>query len=294
MRRRDAFALGLAVAAIAVVRQSKTGRTGTQSCLNSSMQHGGEGTEALGLTDARRHKVRLETALQPLDTQVLRQRALDVFPAGYQTTISIIQGVSLSALTVTAVQQLAEGSGKAIALIPRAVVMLTMLILVSYQYIWFTTIMRWPMTFRDILVPYMLGAGEIVAALYVANERKWWIAVTVLTALGALAFTNTLSRLTPDAFERPDGEGLDEDPYKLVRNLLVVLICYSLVAVAVGFALCWVVVGNDERVWPGYTGLFILAVLSILMFRTSERGMNSLFGAYGIQRAIPLFLKAGD
>jgi hypothetical protein len=59
-----------------------------------------------------------------------------------------------------------------IAVLGECVAGLSAILIVSYQYIWFSTVMRWTPTFLDTLVPYALGAAEIIPAILIASRFR--------------------------------------------------------------------------------------------------------------------------
>lgn len=142
--------------------------------------------------------------LEALTTEILRKRTVDIFPAGYLTVMAIIQGVALGLL----LQQLLGAGGvfesqHPVILISQGIASFLAIVVASYEYLWFTTIMRWTPTFLDTLVPYLLGVAEIVPVLLLGRFRWWWICTVVLFAVGGLAFWHTIWRSSPGMFEDP-------------------------------------------------------------------------------------------
>ncbi len=153
---------------------------------------------------------------EPLTTAILARRADDVFPAGYFATISVIQGVALGALVLRAVPEVAKaGSWDKWTIIAKATIMFLGIVTVSHQYFWFTTLLRWPATLRDTIVPFALGVTEIVPTLVLDSGDRWWATFFVFALFGTAAQFNSVTRLDIDSF------GGDDYRIKLVWRLLI-------------------------------------------------------------------------
>jgi hypothetical protein len=224
--------------------------------------------------------------LEPLDHRVLAQRSGEIFPQGYLTNISIIQGVALGVLLEQTFRALsAHGVHPHAPIILESAFSLVALMTVSYEYLWFSTVVRWTPTFRDTAVPVVLGVGEIVPPFLLTSQSGWWFATAVYVALGGLAFLNTASRLHKQMFT--DGENW----YLRIRHLLINLagVCFGTVAVFAG-------VGLAIRIWPD-AGSLVASVASAVITASiagfiilySEKIINDLYEGYGIIRRPPLF-----
>lgn len=174
--------------------------------------------------------------IEPLDKAVLLRRTVEVFPAGYLTFLSIIQGVALG-ITVTqavSVQSLPGPVAEDLTVLIRAALTLLAIIIASYEYVWFTVIMRWRQTFADSLIPFILGTAEIVVALHIGRASAWWFSSAVLVGVGILAFSYTKSRLSVELFSN------HEAPFRITSALLrrVVAMCAGTMVVATVAGLC--------------------------------------------------------
>ncbi|MEU8128934.1 hypothetical protein AB0B68_17095 [Micromonospora sp. NPDC049049] len=224
--------------------------------------------------------------LQPLDQQILRKRSIEIFPQGYLMNISIIQGVALSVLVVETVNTLRRDTDP-LPLLPtlaQSSLTLACLIIVSYEYLWFSTVMRWTPTFRDTAIPVVLGVGEIVPPLLLGNSRAWWIATGAFALLGAMAFINTVTRLEPGMFPR------SESAYKAIRGLLLTLAAAS-VATAVLSGVIAYLIGrvSSEQVLSTTGALFILLTTALFVVGRSERVLNDVYDRHGVGRRPPLY-----
>ncbi|MEU8232233.1 hypothetical protein AB0C12_21830 [Actinoplanes sp. NPDC048967] len=245
-----------------------------------------EATEASGpaTTIAKKQEM---TELEPLNTGVLVRRSIEIFPQGYLMNISIIQGVALSVITVETVKYLKVAeSGQLAPAIAQSALSLAGLIIVSYEYLWFSTILRWTPTFRDTAIPVVLGVSEIIPSLLLESGTAWWIATAVFALFGAGAFTNTNTRLTVQMFE---GDG--PAPHALVRRLLRV--CAAICLVTAGFAVAVAALVRrlpEHAAWISTASASTVVLLSVVvMAGYSESVLNKVYAGFGIRRRPPAF-----
>lgn len=224
--------------------------------------------------------------LQPLDRETLLQRSIEIFPQGYLMNISIIQGVALSVLTVETVNYLKRAGEQAV---PQTVAMslfgLAGLIIVSYEYLWFSTIMRWSPTFRDTAIPVILGVAEIVPPLLLGRTVAWWIASAVFALLGAGAFLNTASRLKPEMF--PAHPASHRTVRQLLSRLATICVGTSILAIVIAI-LAGIGVGNTNALSTvGACFLALPGAISIIAF--SEATLNNVYADFAVDRRPPIF-----
>ncbi|WP_433308761.1 hypothetical protein ACQP0U_18715 [Micromonospora sp. CA-269861] len=224
--------------------------------------------------------------LQPLDQQILRLRSIEIFPQGYLMNISIIQGVALSVLVVETVNTLRRDNDP-LPMVPtlaQSSLTLACLIIVSYEYLWFSTIMRWTPTFRDTAIPVVLGVGEIVPPLLLGNSRAWWIATGAFALLGAMAFVNTATRSDPDMFPQ------SEWAYKAIRGLLLTLAAASLATAVLSGVIAYLIGRvSSEQVLSTAGALLILLTTALFVVGRSERILNDVYDQHGVGRRPPLY-----
>ncbi|WP_433087489.1 hypothetical protein ACQP1P_16190 [Dactylosporangium sp. CA-052675] len=227
--------------------------------------------------------------LEPLDTETLVRRSVDNFPQGYLMIISIIQGVALAAIVSESTRYVSSVSSHAITpALAQSILNLVGLIIVSYEYLWFTTIARWAPTFRDTAIPFVLGVAEIVPAYLLDRPTAWWIAFATFALLGAGAFGNTLLRLNPELFLE-DGES-----YTKVRRLLRVLMLMSTLGTCTGLAATYLLIELPHSLAPWITTIaaaIIVAADASVMIGYSERVLNDVYDAFGVGRRPPFFQK---
>ncbi|MEU4402507.1 hypothetical protein [Micromonospora orduensis] len=219
--------------------------------------------------------------LQPLHPGILRDRSIEIFPQGYLMNISIIQGVALSVLIVETVRTLTREDSP-LPLVPtlaQSSLTLACLVIVSYEYLWFSTIMRWTPTFRDTAIPVVLGVGEIVPPLLLGNPRAWWIATAVFALLGAVAFLNTVTRLEPEMFPR------SRQAYTRIRGLLVTLAVTCVATAALSAVIAYLV----GPVLSTIGALVVLFTSVVFVVGRSERVLNDVYDEHGVDRRPPMF-----
>jgi hypothetical protein len=191
-------------------------------------------TEAAGLEEGR---LIPGSVPKPLSTQVLIERSVEAFPAGYLLLISIIQSVALGILLTGAVTGVSDSASalQSIAVISKTVALFGFLVVISYEYLWFIGMMRWASTFRDALIPYSIGVAEIIPCLMLGQSLSWWIATTIIPVICAGALLNTITRLDPAAFEK-ELDGNHEVPGILRRlTWCTIICCGSMAAVGTTF-----------------------------------------------------------
>lgn len=227
------------------------------------------------------------TALEPVDRAVLARRSIDIFPQGYLTNISIIQGVALAALATETLKALTrtESPLPPWPTVAQSVFTFVAIALVSYEYLWFTTIMRWTPTFRDTAIPLVLGAAEIVPAFLLDRPIAWWAGTAVFTGCGAIAFANTVTRLSADMF--PGEARL----YRSIRSLLIRL-CLICVAASLSSWAAVIALANLPELTAVVTGvgsLILVVPTALVVVAYSEHVLNEVYARYGIDRRPPLF-----
>lgn len=219
-------------------------------------------------------------ALEPMTRRVLIRRSLETFPAGYLTLIGIIQGVALGIL-VEQVHPLILGAAvlgdRAVAL-GEFFMAFTTILVVSYEYLWFTTIMRWTPTATDTLVPHTLGVCEIAPLFLLERPVAWWISTACMGCAGALALAHTLMRCTREAF---DSHG---EVFIRIRALLKQQITICLVWSTAGAAAAVAFTGRNALGALPAVLPWVFASAGVVMVRIAERALDFVYEAYGLPR----------
>jgi hypothetical protein len=139
---------------------------------------------------------------EPLSPAVLRKRVEEMFPSLYLTLVSIIQGVAFGIAVTTAYGTFSHEHGtvsRAIVL-GQALVTIVGIILITDKYVIVAATLRWSSTILDTLLPYLIGLGEIGAALMIGHEASWWFAIAFWLLAGMAALRHTMLRATEDIF----------------------------------------------------------------------------------------------
>lgn len=225
-------------------------------------------------------------ALEPLDRPTLIRRSVETFPQAYLMNISIIQGVALSVMTVETVNFIkTAGPDLRLPSLAQSVFSLAALIIVSYEYLWFTTVMRWTPTFRDTALPVVLGVGEIIPPLLLGYTTAWWIATAAFAMLGGVAFFNTVSRLRVEMFPNHVAS------YRAIRRLLLRLatICVCISGAAVTVALLVDPHRDHAAAISTVAPCVIILVGAVTIIGYSEAVLNRVYADYEISRRPPMF-----
>jgi hypothetical protein len=122
-------------------------------------------------------------AIQPLTTEVLIRRSLEVSSSGFITVISIIQGVALGLLA----QQAFEKRTMLVAF--QSFTLLMVFVAVFYFYMTLSILLRWAPSFLDAFLPFAIGGLEIPPAFFLGDAAPWtaWLATFWLfTSIGVL------------------------------------------------------------------------------------------------------------
>jgi hypothetical protein len=117
--------------------------------------------------------------------------------------IAIIQGVAFSFLLVTAHDELFANVPITLRLTiwAQALAVLIAIIVVTDQYFQLIDVVRWDLGSLDTALPYIVGVGEVGAALYLGNNARWWGSIAALLLAGALAFMYSGRRTVRSEFE---------------------------------------------------------------------------------------------
>ncbi len=225
-------------------------------------------------------------SVEPMTTTLLRQRSLDTFSGGYLTFIAIIQGVALAVLADRAVGLLTDDihtGWTRVEVAGQTASCFMALLIVTYEYLWFTSIMGWPLTFIDTLVPYTLGAGEIVAAQLLGRGDTWWASFAALSVVGVLAFMRTHIKCAAVVFEH-DGK---PHPHirAIIRRLTVRLMgcCGALAA----WSLIVIWMSDRPGHWPNIflaCAAWTPAFASLVLVALSEHSLTQFYKAFDLDR----------
>lgn len=159
------------------------------------------------------------------------------------------------------------------------------LLVVSYQYMYFTVVVRWTPTFRDILIPFLLGATEFIPMhlLQPDNTATWWFAFAGFALAGAIAYLNTVRRFTHFKWvtKRPLGHA-EEQLQRLLRSLCGLSFAAAVGCVGVGFAILRQPDLAPVMV-PIAGGAVVVVVVGGMVFH-SERALDAIHQHFDVPR----------
>ena len=216
----------------------------------------------------------------------LRRRTSDIFPAGYLTGISIVQGVALAVLMTGSIslpisRRLTLAAGVAAA--GQSATGFATIVIVSYEYLWFTTIMRWSPNFLDTLVPYVLGAAEIAPLALIGHTGPWWIAMTAFMFAAAGAFAHTIVRLSDGMFA---GTPQVQSHIRVLLHRLLARLagcCLALMAICAAMTSAFGVAFVPG--WLPAAMPWTIIGIGAYMVVLSEQAMNAVYREYQVPRS---------
>jgi hypothetical protein len=171
----------------------------------------------------------------------------DDFKGSYQTLVAIIQGVAFGALGLASLPALhasiAEGRvAQCVTITTQALVTLIAIIIVTNEYFELTRAGYWYPTVVDTAIPYVLGAGEFLAAGWVGNNSSWWGSLSFFLAASAAAFKHS-------AFKAKMGRFRDEEAYRIFIRSVNNLFTASVITLAFAAAVCLASIYSDLSTW---------------------------------------------
>jgi Restriction endonuclease len=215
--------------------------------------------------------------LEVLTTPTLRRRTIEIFPMGYLTIIAIIQGVALDIVLTAAVHYMIARHSDVPVYLCQGITGLFCIIVVSYEYLWFTTIMRWTPTFFDTLMPYVLGAAEIVPPLVITKFDLWWLSTIALMFFGGCAFCYTVFRSSQAMFDR-------ENVHAGLRKLLGTLISLCFATSLYGGIVYAIWVEPDTSTLARVLQALSVSVVAGFIVALSEKGLAAFYRQYDLPR----------
>ena len=225
-----------------------------------------------------------QVALEPMTAAILTRRSAASFPDGYLTFMGIIQGVALGSLVAQAVRLLIDQrlpDLDRLAVGGQVVAGFTAIIVVTYEYLWFTTLMRWSPTFTDTLVPYTLGAGEVVLPLLMGRNVQWWTSLGLFLIAAIVALRHTTNMCTQSMF-------LDSpSSYHTVQRLLNTLIAYLILQLVACAAVCAIIfTAQRHELHTVFIALapWMTSFTGAGMVVVSERGLDKIYSMHGVPR----------
>jgi hypothetical protein len=226
------------------------------------------------LSPSTSSSTRMTDDVESFSPDLLKRRVGEVFPAGYLTIISIIQGVALGAAIVTTQQQLLDQRSTIDRLTVgvQAFAVFVAIVVITHRYFVLTVNARWTPTILDTLIPYALEVGEITTALLVGRNTAWWVATSVLFLAAIGAFGHTYLREAREPL------------YATIRESLMTRIIYCSISLAYCVTAAILSANNVHPRWL-YAALpcgTIIAAIAVAI--NGEYTQNKIYDDCGIPR----------
>ena len=158
------------------------------------------------------------------------------FKGGYQTVVAIIQGVAFVVLTSTTFREIRTSISQdhlahSVGIGIQALVTLSVIVIVTFEYFDLTGAAAWSLGFFDIIIPYMLGIGEVAQATWLGDNALWWGSLSFLLLASTVAFKYSAHRARPESFR-------DIRYYGYFKKTIDRLALASLITFAFATAVC--------------------------------------------------------
>jgi hypothetical protein len=188
----------------------------------------------------------------------IRERAKHHFPSVLLTLLSIIQALSLEVIWSTATSTPHLVAGGLDAWIGWLQILATFLGIMLIWLLYISLVMRivWVPTFRDSIIPFVIGLGEFVLAWGTAPAFRpiWMLVLAGIFGICSWASSTTFSRARQERENERFFRILDPSHNSSDRMAMI------LVATIVGFAIVLVVAGPS-----GYVALVMLILANALI-----------------------------
>jgi len=122
-------------------------------------------------------KPRRGEGIQPLTDKRIVERSLELSPMVYLTIVSIVQGVALALLVQHLQDEIMQHEMPIATILLQGLALLLILVFVFHFYSATSLYFRWPPSFMDAFMPFIIGPFEIVPAFYIGRGLPWSIAV---------------------------------------------------------------------------------------------------------------------
>jgi len=137
------------------------------------------------------------------------------------------------------------------------VTVFVIIIVTTDMYFQLAAATRWlPSTF-DTAIPYLVGAGEAIAALSLGDNTRWWASIAWSLLAGTVALWHNAVRATPRGFE-----GIEDYYQQFVRGVRRSRdICAALSAYAGALAVTSALAGPSPWFYVGAPWLVTAAAI---------------------------------
>lgn len=283
-RRQLATVAAVAAASIylaAEAKRAKAGMHATPKQAQPLLDPPSETPQPCGIAEPS-GKPDPRAAMEPLDREKLVARTSEVSPTGFLTIISVLQGIAAGILANNASKVIEQGSHVETLVWLQTVAVLAILVFVFHFYTATSPFTRWPPSFLDSLIPFIVGGCEIPPTFFLGTTAAWCYSVAALCGIAAGGLITTGISTTEDHFRNVDA-------HARFRQILVqvgsVAICTgALVSACVPLA-------DHTDAGPLLGGLVAASAVILavgIMATTMERALCYIYDKYGVAR--PFFL----
>jgi hypothetical protein len=249
-------------------------------------EHAPASSEPAGDSAELRERRNPRAAMEPLDSEKLVARTSEVSPTGYLTIISVLQGVAAATLAANVFTASPKGPRSDPLTWIQAIAVLAILAFVFHFYIAASPFTRWPPSFLDSLLPFIVGGFEVPPAFYLGTGAPWCVSVAALCVMAAGGLVTTGISTGKDHF----GQG--ERPAHAHRVFRRILVWIGAIAVVTAAAVsACVPLMDDTRaglLWGGVVAAGVVIGAIGLMAALMERALCEIYGDYDVAR--PFFL----
>jgi len=219
-----------------------------------------------------------------LDRDEFIKRTQDIFPAYYQTIVSVIQGVTLGLFISNLKNGYDLASDKLVFIVYAATTFLYIAV-VTFEYATISGIFRWSQTAFDTLIPLGLGVAQSLPCIALGSSNNmcyWWLFISILAFLGIIAYHNALTHAIRVSFkEGTQGEEAFQLGMKIIKKKMFLLAALFVLAVLV-FAYNYLSTLKDKDTAFHYVLLAPVIFLLALFLWMEQRFYKKMHETYGL------------
>lgn len=160
----------------------------------------------------------------------------------------------------------------------QTVAILLILTFVFHFYTCMAAFTRWPPSFLDALLPFLVGGLEVPPAVFLGTEARWCVSVAVLCILCAFGLWTTGVSAVEDNFRNDRAFRQFRDV--LWRTAMTALILAG--ALLIASQIVWRNIGSAYAATLGAGALVIFAVMTLAVLM--EYGLREIYHAYNVPR----------
>jgi len=218
--------------------------------------------------------------LKSIDVNEIKKIIETVFPSIFLTLMSIIQGVTLSMWGTKTFNRLFSSDNLDWAFLPYGLLTFLILVIVWHEYMLAALVNRWVPSWCDSLIPFFLGAAEIVLIMFMGDPR-WFIGLMVVLVIGALAYLNTYQHVK-DRMLYVEGDA-GEEMHKFAqkdagRSVTLSIICAAVTSLFGVGLIFWKFEGIF--LWLAFIVVGLIVLIFILIRAASWKKEVAMYAKY--------------